>query len=228
MRPAGFLSANAVMLAAFSLTVALAACATATPSSSVLARTQQSAEADAAAILKSFAVPPGGHRLARPPSLIGGPRKTPQLADGQTSIRVDAEVSWQPPRPASDLVPAAVRAVTIAQVPGAEAPPGGRLLGPVTITDPARVRALAALVDALPLSLIPPGAPCAMPAGPYLSLTFRARPAGTELAVAETDQNCGTVDLTISGKETPALTQGPAVETGILKLAGLPWKPGTS
>ncbi len=278
------------MLAAVSLAVALASC-TATAQDP-----RQSAEVDAAAILKSFVVPPGGRALAKPPSLIGGPHQTPRLADGQifsvdevsfweapgdpqavlawerahlpsrftergstgipplfvefrlapsgaligrsltvevttagdgqAAIRVDASVTWQPRRLASDLVPAAVRAVTIAQVYG-DGVPGGRPLGPVTITDPARVHGLVALVDALPLSLIPPDAPCAMPPGPYLSLTFRARPAGPALAVAVTDQNCGTVDFTINGKETPSLTQDPAVDTQILKLAALSWKPAT-
>ena len=309
LKPAG------AMLAAVSLALALAACTTARPSSSVPVRVQaasahasssdaatarnllQSAEVDAAAILKSFVVPPGGRPLAKPPSLIGGPDQTTRLTDGQilsvgqvsfweapgdpqtvlawerahlpsrftengssglapvwsgefwlapsgaltgrsltvevtnagdgqTAIRVDASVSWQPPRLASDLVPAAVRAVTIAQVYG-EGVPGGSPLGPVTITDPARVHALVALVDALPLSLIPPDAPCAMPPGPYLSLTFRARPAGPALAVAVTDQNCGTVDFTINGKETPSLTQDQTLDTQILKLAALPWKPAT-
>ena len=38
---------------------------------------RQRAEADAAAILRSFAVPPGGHRLAGPPNLPGGVLKSP-------------------------------------------------------------------------------------------------------------------------------------------------------
>ena len=35
--------------------------------------------------------------------------------DGQTGIRVDAWVAWQPPRPAASLIPSAARTVTIAE-----------------------------------------------------------------------------------------------------------------
>jgi hypothetical protein len=38
--------------------------------------------------------------------------------NGQTGIRVDAQVSWQPPRPAAERVPSAARVVTITQLPG--------------------------------------------------------------------------------------------------------------
>lgn len=37
--------------------------------------------------------------------------------NGQTAIRVDTQVSWQPPRPAAERVPSGVRVVTIAQLP---------------------------------------------------------------------------------------------------------------
>ena len=85
--------------AAACVAVALTACATGQPSSATRSRTtssggsasastddttvapketlRQRAEADAAAILRSFAVPPGGHRLAGPPNLPGGVLKTP-------------------------------------------------------------------------------------------------------------------------------------------------------
>jgi hypothetical protein len=79
--------------------------------------------------------------------------------NGQTAIRVDAQVSWQPPRPGSDRVPPATRVVTITQLPSlgshARRPPV-----PVTIADLAVVRRLAALVDSLQLSTIGPAAPC--------------------------------------------------------------------
>ena len=75
---------------------------------------------------------------------------------GQTAIRVDAQVSWQPPRPAAERVPSA-RVVTITQPPSPD-PHAGRPPAPVTITDLAVVRRLAALVDSLQLSTIGPAA----------------------------------------------------------------------
>ncbi len=265
---------------------------------------RQRAEADAAAILRSFAVPPGGHRLAGPPNLPGGVLKTPasylgavwevhvtgfweapgdpqallaweqghltprftlgdagfgppvwdrgfELApegamvtreldvevasagDGRSGIRVDAWVAWQPPRPAGSLIPSAARTVTIAELSGGgpadPADPAGpaaqRLPAPVTITDPATVRGLAALIDGLPLSTIPPDAPCPFSLGPFLSLTFRARSGGPAVAIVQTDQPCGEVTLTVRGEQQPALQNEPALDGRILKLAALSWKP---
>ena len=309
-------------LAAACVTLALAGCATGRPSAATGSRAsssdgstsvatdvatsaagetlRQRAEADAAAILRSFAVPPGGHRLAGPPNLPGGVLKTPasylgatwemhvtgfweapgdpqallaweqghltprftlgdagfgppvwdrgfELApegalvtreldvevasagDGRTGIRVDAWVAWQPPRPAGSLVPSAARAVTVAEATdGGPADPAGpaamRLPAPVTITDPATVRALAALIDGLPLSTIPPDAPCPFSLGPFLSLTFRARPGGPAVAIVQTDQPCGEVTVSVRGEQQPALQNEPALDGRILKLAALSWK----
>jgi hypothetical protein len=261
---------------------------------------KQRAEADAAAILRSFAVPPGGHRLGGPPNLPGGVLKTPasylgatwevhvtdfweapgdpqallaweqgrltprftlgdagfgppvwdrgfQLApagalvtreldvelasagDGQTGIRVDAWVAWQPPRPAGSQIPSTARTVTIAEssngvVTGPGAPATKRLPAPVTITDPATVRALATLIDGLPLSAIPADTPCPDTLGPFLSLTFRARSGGPALATVQTDQPCDGVSLTVGGEQQPNLENEPALDGRILKLAALPWK----
>jgi len=57
---------------------------------------------------------------------------------GQTAIRVDAQVSWQPPRPTAERVPSAARVVTITQPPSPD-PHAGRPPAPVTITDLAAV-----------------------------------------------------------------------------------------
>ena len=77
------------------------------------------------------------------------------VQDGdKTAIRVDAQVTWQPARPASEKVPAAAKAVTISMDlglnQGGKKPPK-----PVTITDPAKVRELTALINGL--ALFPPG-----------------------------------------------------------------------
>jgi hypothetical protein len=255
---------------------------------------KQRAEKDAAAILASFAVPPGGHRLAAPPNLPGGVLKTPasflganwevhltafweapgspqavlaweqahlprrftlgdagfgppawdrgfELAPegvlvsreldvevasaggGQTGIRVDAWVAWQQPRPARSLIPPTARAVTIAELYNGS-PTAKRLPAPVTITDPATVRNLAALIDGLPLSTTPADTPCPFSLRPFLSLTFRARPGGPVLALAQTDQQCYSVALTVLGDQQPALANEATLDGQILKLAALPWK----
>ena len=143
--------------------------------------------------------------------------------NGQTVIRVDAQVSWQPPRPGSDRVPSAARVVTIAQLPGlgphARPPPA-----PVTITGLAVVRPLAALVDSLQLSTIGPGASCPAAFGGGIRLTFLARAGGPPLAVAQGPAVCGTVQFTVGGKRQPALQMTDSFIPQVLKLAGLRWK----
>jgi hypothetical protein len=299
--------------------LALTACATGQPSAATGSRTsssggsasasaddttaapgetlRQRAEADAAAILGSFAVPPGGHRLAGPPNLPGAVLKSPitdlgatwevhvtdfweapgnpqallaweqghltgrfilgdadfgppawdrgfELApegalvtrelvvevasagDGQTGLRVDAWVAWQPPRSAASQIPSAAETVTIAESSdgGPTGPTTGRLPAPVTITDPVTVRRLAALIDGLPLSTIPPDAPCPFSLAPFLSLTFRARTGEPAVAIVQTDQPCGEVTLTVRGGQQPALQNEPTLDGQILMLAALPWK----
>jgi hypothetical protein len=308
--------------AAACLAIALTACATGQPSAATRSRTsssggsasasaddttaalggtlRQRAEADAAAILRSFAVPPGGRRLAGPPSLPGGVLKTPitdlgslwevhvtdfweapgspqallaweqghltdrftlgdadfgppawdrgfdlapegalvtrelvvevaSAGDGQTGVRVDAWVGWQPPRSGASQIPTGAGTVTIAESSnagptGPTGPAVRRLPTPVTITDPATVRRLAALIDGLPLSTIPPDAPCPLAIRPFLSLTFRARAGGSAVAVAQTDQPCGEVALTVRGEQQPALQDETTLDGQILNLAALPWK----
>jgi hypothetical protein len=143
---------------------------------------------------------------------------------GKTAIRVDAQVAWLPARPASEKVPAAAKAVTISADPGLNQ--GARKpQKPVTITDPAKVRALTALINGL--ALFPPGVPdCPADFGGNLVLTFRAGPRTPALAVATVNlAGCDGVDLTIGGKPQPPLA-GPGTDSGpqILRLAGLSWK----
>jgi hypothetical protein len=260
---------------------------------------RQRAEADAAALLRSFAVPPNGRQLTGPPSLPGGVLTTPasylgaiwevhltdfweapgnpqallaweqahlkarftlgdagdgppvwdrgfqfaaegplvtreldveaaSAGDGETGIRVDAWVAWQPPRPAASLIPSTAQVVTIAEsATGGTTGPGStaaRRPAPVTITDPATVRRLAALIDGLPLSTIPPDTPCPFAPGPVLSLTFRVRTGGAALATVQTDQPCDGVALTVRGKQQPTLENEPTLGSRILSLAGLRWK----
>jgi hypothetical protein len=144
------------------------------------------------------------------------------VQDGaKTAIRVDAQVTWQPAVPASEKVPAAAKAVTISMDLGpnqtSRKPPK-----PVTITDPAKVGELRALINSLPLTQ-PGTINCPMDWGDNLMLTFRARPGGPPLAVAtDTLSGCAGVYLTLGGKSQPELAS--VSGTQILGIAGLPWK----
>ncbi len=256
----------------------------------VSATPRERAVADAAAILKAFAVPPGARRLQQAPDALKAPmtilvstalvdnvsfwrapgqpqavmaweqahlprRFTPGDADygppswdrtfslspvpgvlngrdlvvevtgagnGQTAIRVDAQVSWQPPRPASEQVPSAARAVTITQLPSLD-PRARRPHAPVTITDLAVVRRLVALVDNLQLSTIGSNAPCPASLGGGIRLAFRTRAGGPPLAVAQGPAACGTVQFSVGGKRQPALQLTDSFIPQVLKLAGLHW-----
>jgi hypothetical protein len=310
--------AGAIVLAACAALVA--GCATATTRTSVttVARApsppsspntparpaqtpRQRAEADAAAILAAFAVPPGASKLSAAPSAGQGVLKNPfqqpmdpDLVDdaswwqapgtpgqvlawetahlshrfsagqsgsgqdgqvvywadgftlpaitgvldsrtllveaiaaggGKTDLRVDAQVTWIPARPASELVPSAARAVTLSLLPNLNS--GAKPPGPATITKPDQVRALAALINGLPEF---PPAVYSCPAGfaGELVLTFRARPAGPALAVVTVElSGCQGVDVTIGGKPQPRLgdlAEGRPVAAQALKIAGLDWR----
>ena len=145
------------------------------------------------------------------------------VGSGQTAIRVDAQVSWQPPRPATERVPSAARIVTITELPSLD-PHVSRPPAPVTITDLTVVRRLAALVDSLQLSTIGPAASCPLSAGGGIQLTFLARAGGPLLAVAQGPAACGTVQFSVGGKPQPALQITDSLIPQVLKLADLNWK----
>jgi hypothetical protein len=138
---------------------------------------------------------------------------------GVTVIMADAMVSWQPPRPASEVIPASVTAVTIAASWSWQGNPV-----PVTITSAPAVRRLAALVNALPVSAVSKGVACNMAAG--FTLTFRAAAGGPVAAVADGPAECGVVHLTLDGHDEPDLQPPGSYLAAVLKIAGLRWKLG--
>lgn len=141
-------------------------------------------------------------------------------AGGETVvIMAEAMVSWQPPRPAAEVVPASVTVVTIA-VSGPW--PGNP--APVTITSVPAVRRLAALVNELPVSTAGRGVPCPMGAG--FTLTFRTVAGGPAVAVADGPADCGVVHLRLGGKDEPDLQPPGSYRATVLKIAGLDWKLG--
>jgi hypothetical protein len=145
-----------------------------------------------------------------------------QEGGGQTVIMAEAMVSWQPPRPAAEVIPARVTEVTIT--------PSGAWAGnpaPVTVTSAAAVRRLAALVNGLPRSTVGQGIPCPG-GGPGFTLTFRAVPGGPPAAVADGPAACDQVTLSLGGKSWPSLLPPDAgvYRAAVLKIAGLHWKLG--
>jgi hypothetical protein len=141
---------------------------------------------------------------------------------GTTVIMAEAMVSWQPPRPAAEVIPASVTEVTIA--PAGPLPQG--VPAPVTITAFPVVRQLAALVNGLPLSTVPDDVPC--PDGPGFSLTFRSAAGGPAAAVATGPGACSQVTLTLNGTDEPPLLPSDAesYRATVLKIADLHWKIG--
>ena len=130
-----------------------------------------------------------------------------------TVIMAEAMVAWQPPRPASEVIPASVTEVSIT------AP--GLLRTTVTITSVPVVRQLTALVNGLPLSTVAKTVPC--PSGSAFTLTFRGPAGGPPVAVADGPGACGQVFLTLNGKnEPPLLPAGAsAYRDRVLRIAGL-------
>jgi hypothetical protein len=147
------------------------------------------------------------------------------LAGGRTGIRVDANVGWQPVRTAAQRVPATAKAVTITVV--AESHPVRHRPGPVTITDPAKVAALAALVNGLPISPFNGNVAISCPLAfgvVSLQLTFRAAPGGPGLASVLTGMSCGLVAFSAPGVPHLNLTETTPLSARVVQIAGLDWK----
>lgn len=150
---------------------------------------------------------------------------------GNADIRVDAHVDWLSARPGWAFVPATARAVVVTPVPGGndrKKPPA-----PLTVTDPARVRELVSLVNALPMS--PAGvSACPFDDGRGARLTFLATVGGPVLASAFAKSNgCGGVLLVIGagqlstgrpGPHETGLGFGPEAAEKALAISGMNWK----
>ena len=158
------------------------------------------------------------------------------VPDGdQTAIRVDAQVIWLPTRPAAERIPADARVVTITPVFGLQ--PVKRLEPrdpAVTVTSPAKVAAIAAVIDGL--SPFPPGAfSCPADRGADMRLTFSTSPRGPVVAQLSAQYGgCGVVSVSIDGRVMPALSDytgsGQQLQQRVLAIAGVRWPylPGSS
>jgi hypothetical protein len=324
-RLAGTLLAAALALAGCAVahspaTAASHAVTTANPAAATSQSPKQRAEADAAAILAAFVVPPGARKLPGAPSgqanqlkniagssaspnwidkagfwqVKGDPQQvlawtashvgrshtalgvitnlpvsgrpetvwerdyvlppvpavedtrelTVEVADagnGQTAIRVDAQVTWLPARQASEMVPAAATAITLSVIPDPNL--NGKPPQPATITSSEAVRRIIAMVNSLPA--FPPGPrECGFGGGEVaaLVLTFLAAPQGRVLATAYVStEGCEPVLFAVGSQKitndtrtwnAPEVTglgvpfRGRAFAGTVLKTAGSKWNLG--
>lgn len=142
-------------------------------------------------------------------------------AADRTAIRVDAEVDWEPAKPADERIPATAKVVTITPIAGFRPLPAEDR--PVTVTDKADVTKIAAAVDGLPL--FPPGGFfCPADFGRSMQLTFRATVSGPALAVVTSQTGgCDAVTLTIDGRSMPTLWHGLELNQQVIGIAGIHW-----
>jgi hypothetical protein len=151
-----------------------------------------------------------------------------RLGPAQTAIRADAQVVWLPARPAAERIPPDARVVTVTPVFGLQPDKKLEPLDPAfTVTSPAKVAAIAAVIDGL--ALFPPGTfSCPADFGAQMRLTFRTAPGGPVVArvTAEYD-GCGIVSLSIGGHSMPALSDysssGASLQQRVLAIAGVRW-----
>jgi len=130
-----------------------------------------------------------------------------QLPDGSTALRADAEVVWVTPRPASEAIPPGTRLVRVSVHSDIKAnQPAQR---PFTVVSSKKIRAMLALLNALPLAQ-PAVISCPADFGIRVRLAFFAKRRAAPLSVVEIDpEGCGWVALTIGGRSQPPLASSP-------------------
>jgi hypothetical protein len=132
---------------------------------------------------------------------------------GGTAIRIDAQDIWLLPRPRSERVPAGVQLIDVTVQRS-----NPTSTTSLTVTDAAKLRRIVSLVNALPPAQ--PGAfSCPADLGPSVTLSFRATPAASPLAVAVADgTGCGGVSFTLHGRSEPGLSGGYGLVSQLEKL----------
>jgi hypothetical protein len=154
---------------------------------------------------------------------------------GQTAIRVDAQVVWLPARPGAERVPPTAAVLTVNPVFGLNHNPRAeRLDRAFTVTDPATVARIAAIVNGL--TRFPDGTfSCPFESGGQMRLTFSTRPGGPVVARLTAQYGgCGIVSVRIGGRDMPGLSEyprsGPPLQQQVLAIAGASWpvEPGSA
>ena len=175
---------------------------------------------DAVSGYVGFAWPPVGRLLVNRELLV----QVTNLAGGGAGVRVDAQVQWIIPRPASERIPSGAHEVDVTRGAPGQAP---SLEVKVVASD--EIRALEAMVDAL--GIVQPGAySCpALPAGgPVVTFTFRTSDGGAVLARAsqpassrEPTTPCDPMTFSIRGHQRTPLLGGAAVLHAAGRLLGV-------
>jgi hypothetical protein len=141
---------------------------------------------------------------------------------GRVAIRLDAQVAWLPPKPAAENIPATAAVVTVTPILGFGA--RSSTDHPVTITDPAQVSRIAAVVNALHVSPYGLAESCPAFFGRSMRLTFRAAPDGPPLAVVQGDTTgCDTVSFTADGHQLLTLIGASSMQKQVMAIAGIHW-----
>jgi hypothetical protein len=153
----------------------------------------------------------------------------------RTAIRVDAQVVWLPARPGAERVPPTAAVLTVNPVFGLNPDPRAeRLDRAFTVTDPATVARIAAIVNGL--TRFPDGTfSCPVESGGQMRLTFSTRPGGPVVARLTAQYGgCGIVSVRIGGRDMPGLSEyprsGPPLQQQVLAIAGASWpvEPGSA
>jgi hypothetical protein len=146
---------------------------------------------------------------------------------GQAYLRVDAYEYWTPVRPAAERMPAGVTVITITSVQASSGPSVPPL---ATVTDPARVSRIIAVVNGLALDTYPLAFGCPpMPVtdtSSLIRLAFLVRADGPALATVTggpdpTTPCTGGIAFEVGGRQQPALASRTPFSTQVLALAGV-------
>lgn len=138
-----------------------------------------------------------------------------RLANGSTALRVDAQVVWVTPRPASERIPAGARLLRISVHAPSGASTGirstqARLIGrlPSRVISIVRIEKIVALLNELRVQQ--PGLRhCPLGFGGSVQLRFYTGASAPPLAVTNiTAEGCGGVSLTLDGMAEPELEGG--------------------
>ncbi|MGO9150499.1 MAG: hypothetical protein ACLP1E_04120 [Acidimicrobiales bacterium] len=92
------------------------------------------------------------------------------LPERRSAVRVDAQVTWLPAKPAGDRIPGGAKVLTAVLSAGMNSGEPGH--PPVTTTDPAKIEAIRDFINQL--GVIPPGVRfCPIDFGQHLTISFR-------------------------------------------------------
>jgi hypothetical protein len=168
-----------------------------------------------------FALPPVPNVLTQRWLLV----EVVRGAGGQTAIRADSQVVWLPTKPPAERIPPDATVLTVTARPdvGPVAARARRADLPATVTDPARVAKVAALIDGL--RVFPPRTyACPADSGGGIRLEFRAGPNGPVLALVTIDPSgCQQVSVVIDGRDEPVLWGVASLSSDVLTIAGVHW-----